>query len=41
MNQKNFRIYENPIELLKDLGDGNIYPKEELRDQINFKIRSR
>ena len=41
ISQKNFRIYQNPIELLKDLGDDNIYSKEELKDQINFKIRSR
>ena len=34
---KDFRNYQNPIELFKDLRDGNINPKEVLRDQINFK----
>ena len=34
---KDFRNCQNPIELFKDLRDGNINPKEVLRDQINFK----
>ena len=37
INPKDFRNYQNPIELLKDLKDGNINPKEVLKDQINFK----
>ena len=34
---KGFSNYQNPIELLKDLRDGNINPKEVLKDQINYK----
>ena len=34
---KDFRNYQNPIELFKDLRDGNINPRQVLRDQINFK----
>ena len=34
---KDFRNYQNPIELFKDLRDDNINPKEVLKDQINFK----
>ena len=34
---KAFSNYQNPIELLKDLRDGNINPKEVLKDQINYK----
>ena len=34
---KVFSNYQNPIELLKDLRDGNINPKEVLKDQINYK----
>ena len=34
---KDFRNYQNPIELFKNLRDGNINPKEVLKDQINFK----
>ena len=37
INPKDFRNYQNPIELFKDLKDGNINPKEVLKDQINFK----
>ena len=33
---KDFRNYQNSIELLKDLRDGNINPKQILKDQINF-----
>ena len=36
-HKTDFRNYQNPIELFKDLRDGNINPKEALRDQINFK----
>ena len=36
-NSKKFRIYQNPIELFKNLKDDNINPKEVLKDQINFK----
>ena len=36
-HKTDFRNYQNPIELFKDLRDGNINPKEVLRDQINFK----
>ena len=34
---RNFRNYQNPIELFKDLKDDNINPKEVLKDQNNFK----
>ena len=34
---KDFRNYQNPIQLFKDLRDDNIHPKEVLKDQINFK----
>ena len=37
INPKDFRNYQNPIELFKDLKDGNINPKKVLKDQINFK----
>ena len=30
------KVYKNPIELFKDLGDGNVKPKEVLKDQIKF-----
>ena len=33
---KDFRNYQNSIELLKDLRDGNINPKQILKNQINF-----
>ena len=32
-----FRNYQNPIKLLKDLRDGNVNPKEVLINHINFK----
>ena len=32
-----FRNYQNLIELFKDLRDGNVNPKEVLKDQIDFK----
>ena len=34
---KDFRNYQNPIDLFKDLNNGNINPKEVLKDQVNFK----
>ena len=34
---KYFRNYQDLIKLFKDLKDGNINPKEVLKDQINFK----
>ena len=37
ISTKYFRNYEDPIKLFKDLRDGNINPKEVLKDQINFK----
>ena len=37
MSRKCFRNYQNPIELFKDLTDGNINTKEVLKDQINLK----
>ena len=37
ISTKDFRNYEDPIKLFKDLRDGNINPKEVLKDQINFK----
>ena len=37
ISPKDFRNYEDPIKLFKDLRDGNINPKEVLKDQINFK----
>ena len=36
-SSKDFRNYQNPIDLFKDLNNGNINPKEVLKDQINFK----
>ena len=32
-----FRSYQDPLKLFKDLRDGNINPKEVLKDQISFK----
>ena len=37
ISPKDFRNYQIPIELFKDLRDGNINPKEVLKDQINLK----
>ena len=37
ISPKDLKYYQNPIELFKDLRDGNINPKEILKDQINFK----
>ena len=34
---KDLRNYQNPRNLFKDLRDGNVNPKEVLRNQINFK----
>ena len=37
MIPKHFRNYQDPIKFFKDLKEGNINPKEVLRDLINFK----
>ena len=37
ISPKDFRNYQNPIELFKDLKDDNINLKEVFKDQINFK----
>ena len=37
MSPKDFSGYQNPIDLLKNLRDGNINLKEVLKNQINFK----
>ena len=37
ISPKDFRNYEDPIKLFKDLRDGNINPKEVLKDKIIFK----
>ena len=37
ISPKYFKNYQNLIELFKDLQDGNINPKEVLKDQINSK----
>ena len=37
ISPKYFSSYQNPIKLFKDLRDGNINPKEVLKDQRNFK----
>ena len=37
ISPKDFRNYQNPIELFKDLRDGNINPKKVLKEQIYFK----
>ena len=34
---KDFRVYQNPVDLFKNLIDGNINTKELLKNQINFK----
>ena len=34
---KDFSVYQNPIDLFKNLRDGNINPKELSKNQINFK----
>ena len=36
-NLKDFSGYQNPIDLFINSKDGNINPKEVLKDQINFK----
>ena len=35
---KNFGNYQNPIDLFKNLRDGNINPKEVLKKQFNLKL---
>ena len=37
ISPKDFRNYQNMIELFKDFRDGNINAKEVLKDEINFK----
>ena len=37
ISPKDFRNYQNPIVLFKNLGGVNINPNEVLKDQINFK----
>ena len=37
MSLKDFSNYQNLIDLFKDLRDGNINPKEVVKNQINFK----
>ena len=37
ISSKDFRNYQTPIELFKNLKDSNIDPKEVLKDQISFK----
>ena len=34
---KDFSVYQNVIDLFKNFIDGNINPKEVLKNQINFK----
>ena len=36
ISSREFRDYQNPIKLSKDLTNGNINPKEVLKDQTNF-----
>ena len=36
-SSKYFRDYQNPIELFKNLRNGNVKPKEVLKNQMNFK----
>ena len=36
ISPKDYSNYQNPIELFKDLRNGNKNPKEVLKDQINF-----
>ena len=38
ISPKDFSNYQNLIELFKDLTDGNVNPKEVLKDQINFEL---
>ena len=35
---KDFRNYQNLIELFKSLRDGNVNPREVLKNQTNFKL---
>ena len=37
ISRKDFRNYQDPVKLFKDLRDHNINPKEVLKHQINFK----
>ena len=36
ISSREFRDYQNPLKLSKDLTNGNINPKEVLKDQTNF-----
>ena len=36
-SQKDFSNYQNPIDLFMNLRDGNINPKEVLKNEVNFK----
>ena len=38
VSPKDFSNHQNQIELFKNLRDGNINPKEVLKDQIKFKL---
>ena len=35
---KDFRNYQNPVELFKTLGDINVNPKDVLKNKNNFKL---
>ena len=37
-SSKDFRNYQNPVELFKNLRDGNTNPREVLKYQINFSL---
>lgn len=37
ISPEDFGNFQNPIDLFKDLRDGNINPKKVLKNQINFK----
>ena len=37
ISPKDFRNYQSPIKVFKDISDGSINLKEVLKDQINFK----
>ena len=37
ISRKDFRNYQNPTELFKDLRGGGINQKDVLKDEINFK----
>ena len=35
---KDFRNYQNPVDLFKTLGDINVNPKDALKNKNNFKL---